>query len=58
MSKFTPIRELKSDTEYSSKDYLVVFGEVFEKGYINGLIKEAKTKNINIIYYLFNRWPP
>src|SRR4029078_4398157 len=33
-----------------NKDVLVVFGEVFARGYVNGLIDEAKKAGMKVIY--------
>lgn len=50
MTTFNPIRQLPSSPGYTSKDTLVVFGEVFERGYVNGLIDEAKAIGMKVIY--------
>ena len=42
MQAFQPLRYKPSSTRFSKKDVLVVFGEVFARGYVNGLIDEAK----------------
>jgi len=39
---FQPLRQTAQKPAYGSKDVLVVFGEVFTRGYVNGLIDEAK----------------
>ena len=48
------VRTLK-DIPFNSKDTLVIFGEVFPGGYVNGLIQAAKTKGMNIIYSTVGR---
>lgn len=52
---FVPLREVPSYAPFLEKDTLVVFGEVFQKGYVNGLIREAKRRNLQIIYSTVGR---
>lgn len=49
MQKFEPLRQVPAAT-YSRNDVLVVFGEVFARGYVNGLIDEAKACGMKVIY--------
>lgn len=46
---YTPMRSLPSDADYGSNDVLVVFGEVFGKGYVNGIVEEAARRGMKII---------
>lgn len=55
MSTFNPIRLRPTDTELNEKDTLVIFGEVFDRGYVNGLIQEAHKKNMKVIYSTVGR---
>ncbi|OFZ17886.1 MAG: hypothetical protein A2Z20_10630 [Bdellovibrionales bacterium RBG_16_40_8] len=55
MSTFTPLRKLPEKGEFTAGDTLVVFGEVFERGYVNGIIEEAKNAGLNIIYSTVGR---
>jgi hypothetical protein len=55
MSAFFPIRELPKKSKYNGDDTLVIFGEVFERGYVNGLIKEAQSLGMNVIYSTVGR---
>lgn len=55
MLQFTPIRNLQSKTPYNEKDVLVIFGEVFSRGYVNGLIEEAEKRNMKVIYSTVGR---
>ena len=55
MSSFNPIRLRPKDTVLNEKDTLIIFGEVFERGYVNGLIQEAQNKNMKIIYSTVGR---
>lgn len=50
------IRELPpSHNLFKPGDTLVVFGEVFERGYVHGLIDEAKKAGLQIIYTTVGR---
>lgn len=55
MPSFTPMREIPKISEYGSNDVLVVFGEVFARGYVNGLIDEAKQRGMKVIYATVGR---
>jgi hypothetical protein len=55
MQSFKPLRDIPSKPGYSSKDVLVVFGEVFARGYVNGLIDEAKKAGMKVIYATVGR---
>ncbi|MBT4762365.1 MAG: hypothetical protein HOO06_11755 [Bdellovibrionaceae bacterium] len=55
MEDFFPIQDLPEMSSYGAKDSLVIFGEVFENGYINGLITEAKKLNMKVIYATVGR---
>lgn len=50
MSKFTPMRELPDRSQYKSgRDVLVVFGEIFSRGYANGIVDEATHAGLKVI---------
>ena len=55
MSEFTPMRKLPNPSEWSSKDVLVVFGELFQRGYANGIVDLAKEKGMTIVYSTVGR---
>lgn len=55
MSQFQPLREVLKGTEWKRGDVLVVFGEVFQRGYANGLIDEAKHLGMSVIYSTVGR---
>ncbi len=55
MSEFYPIRDLPKKSDFNSKDTLVIFGEVFERGYVNGLIQEAQRVGMKVIYSTVGR---
>ena len=50
MQSFQPLRQVNTQSGYGPKDVLVVFGEVFARGYVNGLIDEAKRAGMKVIY--------
>ena len=50
MQKFEPLRQVNPVSGFGKKDVLVVFGEVFARGYVNGLIDEAKKAGMKVIY--------
>ena len=55
MQKINSYKPKLSTECFNSKDVLVIFGEVFSRGYINGIIDEAKKLNMNIIYSTVGR---
>ncbi|MAE75161.1 MAG: hypothetical protein CL675_13795 [Bdellovibrionaceae bacterium] len=55
MSDFNPLRELPSDAKFGEGDTLVIFGEVFRRGYVNGLIDAAEKRGMNVIYSTVGR---
>jgi len=55
MQKFNPIRELPDTPKTTSQDTLVIFGEVFNRGYVNGMIEEAERLGMNVIYSTVGR---
>ena len=50
MQAFAPLRELRPESGFKKGDVLVIFGEVFARGYVNGLIDEAKRAGLSVIY--------
>lgn len=50
MTDFNPMRSLPDLAGYGAGDVLVVFGEVFGRGYANGLIEAAETAGMKVIY--------
>jgi hypothetical protein len=55
VQKFEPLRQVNAVSGYGKKDVLVIFGEVFARGYVNGLIDEAKKAGMKVIYGLVGR---
>ncbi len=49
MKAFFPLRELKSPAGFGRGDVLVLFGELFNRGYANGLIEAAEKEGVKII---------
>lgn len=50
MTAFHPLRTLPDLASYSEGDVLVIFGEVFGRGYVNGLIDAAEARGMSVIY--------
>lgn len=50
MTPFNPLRDVPSLSGYGAGDVLVVFGEVFGRGYVNGLIDAAQTSGMQVLY--------
>ncbi len=46
---FNALRELQNNNKYKAGDLLVIFGELFDRGYTNGLINAAKKKGMKIV---------
>lgn len=50
MTAFNPLRTLPELAGYRAGDVLVVFGEVFGRGYVNGLIEAAEARGMSVLY--------
>ncbi|MEZ0392060.1 MAG: hypothetical protein ACAH59_07600 [Pseudobdellovibrionaceae bacterium] len=48
-STYHAIRHLKKDSTFKQGDVLVLFGELFSRGYANGLVDEAERRGLKII---------
>jgi hypothetical protein len=48
-STYHAIRSLKKDSLYKQGDVLVLFGELFSRGYANGLVEEAERRGMTIV---------
>lgn len=46
---FFPLRNKPTLAPYGKGDYLVLFGELFQRGYANGLVEEAEKRGLQII---------
>lgn len=49
MSAYTPLRELPTENIFRPGDVFVLFGELFGRGYANGLIEEARKAGMTIL---------
>lgn len=52
---YSAIRSFKNQFPFKKGDYLILFGEVFNRGYANGLIEEATKHQMQIIYSTVGR---
>ena len=55
MQPFQPLRDLPPHSGYKKDDVLVIFGEVFARGYVNGLIDQAAQAGMKLIYSTVGR---
>ncbi|PKM42314.1 MAG: hypothetical protein CVV05_18965 [Gammaproteobacteria bacterium HGW-Gammaproteobacteria-1] len=49
MSVLTPLRELPTGNIFRKGDVFVLFGELFGRGYVNGLLDEARNAGMTIL---------
>ncbi|MGM0593656.1 MAG: enoyl ACP reductase FabMG family protein [Pseudomonadota bacterium] len=49
MSELTPLREIPTENIFRQGDVFVLFGELFGRGYVNGLIDEARKAGMTIL---------
>jgi hypothetical protein len=49
MTRFNPMRELPATAGYTEGDVLVLCGELFGRGYANGIVEEAKNRGMTVI---------
>ncbi|MBX7231061.1 MAG: hypothetical protein K1X29_03145 [Bdellovibrionales bacterium] len=52
---FYPLRSVPKSSSWGVNDVVVIFGEVFQRGYVNGLIEEAKKSGAKVIYSTVGR---
>ncbi len=50
-----PIRQIPTSPRFQAGDTLVLFGELFQRGYANGLVEQAQKLGMNIIYSTVGR---
>ncbi len=55
LTKFTPLRELPPKAGFKKGDVLVVFGELFTRGYANGIVDEAERAGLKVIFSTVGR---
>lgn len=49
MKNYSALRQVPHSDQLKKGDYLVLFGELFARGYANGLVEAAERKGLNII---------
>ena len=49
MTQFTPLRHIPTANVFRKGDVFVLFGELFGRGYVNGLIDEARAAGMTIV---------
>lgn len=49
MTGYNPMRELPATAGYREGDVLVLCGELFGRGYANGIVEEAKSRGMTVI---------
>lgn len=49
MTEFTPLRHIPQANVFRKGDVFVLFGELFGRGYVNGLIDEARAAGMTIV---------
>ena len=49
MKNFKPMREIPPTPNYKKSDTLVLFGELFSRGYANGIVDEAEKVGMRVI---------
>ena len=49
MTDFTPLRHLPKANLFKKGDVFVLFGELFGRGYVNGLVDEARAAGMTIV---------
>ncbi len=49
MLQYCPLRELPSPHQCKPQDVLVVFGELFQRGYVNGIVSEARRAGMAVV---------
>jgi hypothetical protein len=58
MIEFNPMRELPARSGYGAGDVFVLFGELFGRGYANGIVEEARQAGMTIIGITVGRRDP
>ena len=55
MTQFKALRDQPEKPRYKKGDVMVVFGELFARGYANGIVEEAEKAGMRIIYSTVGR---
>ncbi len=50
MRTFNALRTCPENSKFKKNDVLVVFGEVFDQGYVNGMVQEAERVGMTVVY--------
>ncbi len=50
MKGFKALRTCPPNSKFKKGDLLVIFGEVFDQGYVNGIIQEAEKIGMTVVY--------
>ena len=58
MTKYNPMRQLPAAAGYKPGDLLVLCGELFGRGYANGIVEEAKRRGMDVIGTTVGRRDP
>ena len=58
MTRYNPMRELPARAGYGKGDVLVLCGELFGRGYANGIVEEAKSRGMTVIGSTVGRRDP
>lgn len=52
---FQPMREIPPRPGWKAGDVVVIFGELFSRGYVNGLVQEAEHQGLKVIFSTVGR---
>lgn len=50
MAQFTPLRQIPENPGYKPGDVMVIFGELFNRGYANGIVEAGEKLGMKVIY--------
>lgn len=55
LTPFNPLRKITHTESFQEGDVLVLFGELFQRGYANGLVEAAQEKGLKVIFSTVGR---
>lgn len=55
MTELVPLRQLPPKASFKKGDVLVIFGELFTRGYANGIVDEAEKAGLKVIFSTVGR---
>ena len=58
MTSFMPMRSIAQPPGYKKGDVMVIFGELFNRGYANGIVEAAEKLGMSVIYGTVGRRDP